>query len=59
MKQVDKIKNLENLSYFNKDTISQYIDIKPNSLSEVFMLHQFIMKEFRIKKVILNLLQIN
>ncbi len=34
MKQVDKIKNLENLSYFNKDTISQYIDIKPNSLSE-------------------------
>lgn len=34
MKQVDKIKNLENLSYFNRSTISQYIDIKPESLSE-------------------------
>jgi len=34
MKQVDKIKYLENLSYFDRNTISQYIDIKQNSLSE-------------------------
>jgi len=33
MNQVKKIKNLENLSYFNKSTISQYIDIKAESLS--------------------------
>ncbi|OQA20785.1 MAG: hypothetical protein BWY60_01029 [Actinobacteria bacterium ADurb.Bin346] len=33
MKQVSKLKNLENLSYFGKSTISQYIDIKPESLS--------------------------
>jgi len=34
MKQVNKIKYLENLSYFDKNSISQYIDIKPNRLSE-------------------------
>lgn len=33
MKQVNKLKNLENLSYFGKSAISQYIDIKPESLS--------------------------
>ncbi|MBM3709699.1 MAG: hypothetical protein FJW61_04690 [Actinobacteria bacterium] len=33
MKQVSKLKNLENLSYFGKAAISQYIDIKPESLS--------------------------
>ena len=32
MNQVKKIKKLENLSYFNKDTISQYIDVKTNTL---------------------------
>jgi len=32
MNQVKKIKKLENLSYFNKDTISQYIDAKTNTL---------------------------
>ena len=32
MKQVIKIKNLENLSYFNNNTISQYVDIKRSSL---------------------------
>lgn len=34
MKQVDKIKYLEGFSYFDKNTISQYIDIKQESLSE-------------------------
>ena len=33
MKQVNKLKNLENLSYFGKSTISQYVDIKAESLS--------------------------
>jgi len=33
MKQVSKLKNLENLSYFGKSAIFQYIDIKPASLS--------------------------
>lgn len=33
MKQVNKLKNLENLSYFGKGAISQYIDIKTESLS--------------------------
>jgi predicted transcriptional regulator of viral defense system len=33
MKQVNKLKNLENLSYFGKSAILQYIDIKPESLS--------------------------
>jgi hypothetical protein len=32
MKQVIKIKNLENLSYFNSNTISQYVDVKSSSL---------------------------
>src|SRR4030043_2100519 len=32
MNQVKKIKKLENLSYFNKDTVSQYIDVKTNTL---------------------------
>lgn len=32
MNQVKKIKKLENLSYFNKDTISQYINAKENAL---------------------------
>ena len=33
MNQVNKIKKLENLSYFNKDTISQYVNAKTNTLS--------------------------
>jgi len=33
MKQVNKLKNLENLSYFGKSAIFQYIDIKLESLS--------------------------
>ncbi len=33
MNQVNKIKKLENLSYFNKDTISQYVNVKTDSLS--------------------------
>ncbi|MCL4377778.1 MAG: hypothetical protein M1409_05245 [Actinobacteria bacterium] len=33
MKQVNKLKNLENLSYFGKSAISQYVDIKAESLS--------------------------
>jgi hypothetical protein len=33
MNQVKKIKNLENLSYFNKDTVSQYVNAKENTLS--------------------------
>ncbi len=32
MNQVKKLKKLENLSYFNKDTISQYVDVKTNTL---------------------------
>ena len=32
MKQVKKMKNLENLSYFNSTTISQYVDIRRSSL---------------------------
>ena len=34
MNQVKKIKKLENLSYFNKDTISQFVDINKNALSQ-------------------------
>jgi hypothetical protein len=33
MNQVNKIKELENLSYFNKDTISQFVNAKTNTLS--------------------------
>jgi hypothetical protein len=33
MNQVNKIKKLENLSYFNKDTISQYVNVKTDTLS--------------------------
>ena len=33
MNQVNKIKILENLSYFNKDTISQYVNVKTDTLS--------------------------
>lgn len=33
MNQVKKLKKLESLSYFNKDTISQFIDINKNALS--------------------------
>ena len=33
MNQVNKIKKLENLSYFNKDTVSQYVNAKTNTLS--------------------------
>ena len=33
MNQVVKIKKLENLSYFNKATISQYVDAKTDALS--------------------------
>ena len=33
MNQVNKIKKLENLSYFNKATISQYVNAKTNTLS--------------------------
>lgn len=33
MNQVKKIKKLENLSYFNKATISQYVNAKTNTLS--------------------------
>lgn len=34
MKQVNKIKKLEGLSYFDRNAISQYIDIKYESLSQ-------------------------
>jgi len=34
MKQVDKIKKLEGLSYFDRNAISQYIEVKPNSFSQ-------------------------
>jgi predicted transcriptional regulator of viral defense system len=34
MNQVKKIKKLENLSYFNKATISQFVDINKNALSQ-------------------------
>ncbi|MEA2016219.1 MAG: hypothetical protein U9O59_05905 [Actinomycetota bacterium] len=34
MNQVKKIKKLENLSYFNKDTISQFVDANKNALSK-------------------------
>ncbi len=34
MKQVNKIKYLENLSYFDRTAISQYVEVKPESLSE-------------------------
>ena len=33
MKQVNKLKKLETLSYFDRNAIEQYIDIKPDSLS--------------------------
>jgi predicted transcriptional regulator of viral defense system len=33
MNQVKKIKNLENLSYFKRETISQFVDVSKNALS--------------------------
>ena len=32
MNQVDKLQNLKNLSYFDKNTLAQYVDVAQNSL---------------------------